>query len=79
MLQLFAAYVLFTIAPYSKTNKVEYLVLWKGYPMSEATWEPEYNINADLIIKFEKNLTSSPVRSPKRSKSRSRSKSKKLE
>ena len=30
----------------------QYLVLWKGYPLSEATWEPESNLkNAPDIVK----------------------------
>ena len=32
-------------------NRTEFLVKWKGYPMSECTWEPETNLeNAPVII-----------------------------
>ena len=27
-----------------RSNKIEYLVFWKGYPAHEATWEPEENV-----------------------------------
>ena len=27
-----------------RTTKIEYLILWKGYPRHEMTWEPEENI-----------------------------------
>ena len=30
-------------------SKNEYLVLWKGYPMEAATWEPSENIEAELL------------------------------
>ena len=30
-------------------SKNEYLVLWKGYPMEAATWEPSENIEAGLL------------------------------
>ena len=30
-------------------SKNEYLVLWKGYPMETATWEPSKNIEAGLL------------------------------
>jgi hypothetical protein len=29
----------------------EYLIKWKGYPKSEATWEPRSNIDTDECIK----------------------------
>jgi hypothetical protein len=31
-------------------NQVEYLVLWKGYPRSEATWEKEGNLKNSPIL-----------------------------
>ncbi len=35
-------------------NRTEFLVKWKGYPMSECTWEPSDNLeNApEVIAKF---------------------------
>ena len=38
-------------------NVVEYLVLWKGYPPHEATWEPYSNLsNAQCLVdEFERN------------------------
>ena len=27
-----------------RTTKIEYLILWKGYPEHEMTWEPEENV-----------------------------------
>ena len=27
-----------------RTTKIEYLILWKGYPRHEMTWEPEENV-----------------------------------
>ena len=34
------------------TIQKQYLVLWKGYPLAEATWEPEANLkNAPDIVK----------------------------
>ena len=27
-----------------RNHKFEYYVLWKGYPITEATWEPEENL-----------------------------------
>ncbi len=33
-------------------NRVEYLVLWKGYPPHEATWEPlEHLSNAKEAVR----------------------------
>ena len=28
----------------SRTTKIEYLILWKGYPGHEMTWEPKENV-----------------------------------
>ena len=30
---------------------MHYLVKWKGYPMSDNSWEPKENISADDLIK----------------------------
>ena len=27
----------------------EFLVLWEGFPRSEASWEPQHNIHSDII------------------------------
>lgn len=36
-----------------KNGKRQFLVSWKGYPESEATWEPEANLDCqDLIDAF---------------------------
>jgi len=32
-------------------GKVQYLVKWKGYPLSEASWEPLINLNCEELIK----------------------------
>ncbi|KAG4094185.1 chromo domain-like protein [Neocallimastix lanati (nom. inval.)] len=37
-------------------GKIQYLIKWKGYPLSEASWEPEENlICLKLLKKFNKN------------------------
>ena len=34
-------------------RKTQYLVKWKGYPLSDASWEPESNLNCpELLRKF---------------------------
>jgi hypothetical protein len=38
-------------------NQVEYLVLWKGYPRSEATWEKEGNLKNSPILIAEFHMT----------------------
>ncbi len=36
-------------------GKIQYLIKWKGYPLSEASWEPESNLNCpDLLKEFNK-------------------------
>jgi len=36
-------------------GKTQYLIKWKGYPLSEASWEPEKNLNCpDLLEEFNK-------------------------
>lgn len=36
-----------------KNGKRQFLVSWKGYPESQATWEPENNLNCrDLLDKY---------------------------
>ncbi len=32
-------------------RKIQYLVKWKGYPLSEASWEPEANLNCPELLK----------------------------
>ena len=29
---------------HGKRTKIEYLILWKGYPAHDMTWEPEENV-----------------------------------
>ena len=43
-------------------GKLEYLVKWKNYPIEEASWEPEENLeNAqDTILEFHKENPSAP-------------------
>ncbi|OUM69755.1 hypothetical protein PIROE2DRAFT_37875 [Piromyces sp. E2] len=36
-------------------RKIQYLVKWKGYPLSEASWEPEENLNCPKLLKEFKN------------------------
>ena len=39
-----------------KKKKKTYLIKWKGYPLSEASQEPEENLNRfKLLVKFNKN------------------------
>ena len=36
-------------------GKTQYLIKWKGYPLSEASWEPEENLNCpELLEEFNK-------------------------
>ena len=39
-----------------RAKRVQYLVLWKGYPLSEATWESIENMDGalDLVIEYNK-------------------------
>jgi len=32
-------------------GKIQYLIKWKGYPLSEASWEPESNLNCPELLK----------------------------
>ena len=32
-------------------GKIQYLIKWKGYPLSEASWEPKENLNCDEILR----------------------------
>ncbi|CAJ0960306.1 unnamed protein product, partial [Mesorhabditis belari] len=44
------------------SGKVEYLLKWQGYPLAEATWEPEDNVScAELIKEFEKEKLMSKI------------------
>ena len=35
-----------------RSVKVLYLVQWRDQPLSEATWEPKCNINAELFAEW---------------------------
>lgn len=47
-----------------RQKKKQYLVKWVGYPLHDATWEPESNLvnAADLVADFEKSHTRRPQR-----------------
>jgi len=49
-------------------SRLDYKVLWKGYPISDSTWEPSINLDGckDLVIAFERST------SKKRNKRRGR-------
>ncbi|GMH70157.1 hypothetical protein TrLO_g441 [Triparma laevis f. longispina] len=54
-----------------RKSHVEYKVHWKNYPVSEATWEPAFNLKNNLaVLEFQE----SKIRSKSRSRSRSKSK-----
>ena len=36
-------------------GKIQYLIKWKGYPLSESSWEPEENLNCPELLKEFKN------------------------
>jgi len=39
----------------TRYGKIQYLIKWKGYPLSEASWEPEENLNClELLKEFNK-------------------------
>jgi hypothetical protein len=41
--------------PRGRGHKMHYLVKWKGYPVSDNSWEPKENIHTEeLIVEFEK-------------------------
>ena len=48
-------------------RQLQYLVLWKGYPISEATWEPAHNLKRapDVVHAFQKPVVG-PGRQPLR-------------
>ena len=56
-----------------RRNKIEYLVLWKGYPAHEATWEPEWRLKDEAseavneFLQSSSNLKESQTRSLRRS------------
>jgi hypothetical protein len=37
-----------------RNKRIQYLILWKGYPISEATWEPIENLDGalDSVIEY---------------------------
>ena len=38
-----------------RTKRIQYLILWKGYPLCEATWEPIENLDGALELVTEYN------------------------
>ena len=36
---------------FDANNKVEYLVMWKGYGLREATWEPRKNMHCPKLVR----------------------------
>ncbi|EGO01998.1 hypothetical protein SERLA73DRAFT_42770, partial [Serpula lacrymans var. lacrymans S7.3] len=45
-----------------KGSKLDYLIHWHGYPVSERTWEPDTNLThvADLLAAFHKTNPAAP-------------------
>ena len=44
-------------------NRSQYLVLWKGYPLESAAWEPARNLNApDALAEFHRSVSLSGLR-----------------
>jgi chromo domain-containing protein 1 len=37
------------LADKTEGNKKKYLILWEGYPLEKATWEPHKNINDEIL------------------------------
>ena len=49
-------------------RQLQYLVLWKGYPISEATWEPTHHLKhgPDIVRAFHERYPQKPVTGPTR-------------
>jgi hypothetical protein len=50
----------------SKNGITEYLIKWDGYPIQDATWEPESNLthSQNSLVKFKRSLKNSTNHSP---------------
>ena len=42
---------------------IQYLILWKGYPISDSTWEPPENVrnSSDLVADFHRRYPQKPA------------------
>ena len=38
------------VQPRGRGRKMHFLVKWKGYPMSDNSWEPQENVHPDELI-----------------------------